>query len=48
MGYHRKWKPSKTAAREFAGTMDKIKSFCYENGIELCLMASTTELVIIL
>ena len=33
MGY-RKWKPSKTAAREFASTMEKIKSFCNENGID--------------
>ncbi len=32
MGY-KKWKPSKTAAREFAKTMDQIKTFCNENGI---------------
>ena len=33
MGY-RKWKPSKTAARQFANTMDQIKSFCDDNGID--------------
>ena len=30
---YRKWK-SKTAAREFANTMETIKSFCDENGID--------------
>ena len=30
---YKKWKPSKTATREFAVTMDKIKAFCDENGI---------------
>jgi len=31
---YRKWKPSKTAAREYAETMDRIKDFCNENGID--------------
>lgn len=34
MAYFRKWKPSKTAAREFAQTMDEIGKFCNENGIQ--------------
>ena len=34
MGYYRKWRPSKTAAREFASTMEKIREFCNENGID--------------
>lgn len=29
-----KWKPSKTAAREFAKTMDEISEFCAANGIQ--------------
>lgn len=33
MGYYRKWKPSKTKAREFANTMDNISEFCQNNGI---------------
>ena len=33
MGYYRKWKPSKTAAREFAQKMDTIRIFCDVNGI---------------
>lgn len=33
MSYYRKWKPSKTAAREFAETMSNIDDFCRENGI---------------
>lgn len=34
MGYYkRKWTPSKTTAREFANTMEKIKEFCDKNGI---------------
>lgn len=32
-GYGRKWKPSKTARREFAQTMNDIDKFCDENGI---------------
>ncbi len=28
-----KWKPSKTAKREFAQKMDEIQTFCSENGI---------------
>lgn len=28
-----KWKPSKSAARDFAANMDEITSFCAENGI---------------
>ena len=33
MAYCRKWKLSKTAAREFARTMNDIDDFCRENGI---------------
>ena len=33
MGYKKKWKPSKSAAREFASTMNRIKEFCDNNGI---------------
>ena len=33
MGYGRKWKPSKTQAREFAQTMSEISEFCNEHGI---------------
>ena len=29
----RRWKPSKTAAREYAQKMAEISSFCLENGI---------------
>ncbi len=29
----RKWKPSKTKAREFAAKMDEIDTFCDEHGI---------------
>lgn len=31
--YKRKWKPSKTAAREFAAKMDEIEAFCSAHGI---------------
>ena len=31
--YKRKWKPSKTKAREFAIEMKSIEDFCYQNGI---------------
>lgn len=31
--YYKKWKPSKTAAREFATKMNEIDDFCRENGI---------------
>ena len=31
MGY--RWKPSRTAAREFAEKMQEIEDFCRENGI---------------
>lgn len=34
MAYGRRWKPSKTAAREFAQTMDEIRDFCIENHID--------------
>lgn len=34
MAYGRKWKPSKTTARQFAQTMDEIAEFCAENGIQ--------------
>lgn len=33
MSYNRKWKPSRTAAKEFAEKMDEIHQFCIENGI---------------
>lgn len=33
MGFNRRWKPSRTAAREFAQQMERIASFCYEHGI---------------
>ncbi len=33
MAYGRKWKPSKTQAREFAQKMGEIEQFCSENGI---------------
>ena len=29
----RKWKPSKTAARDFAAKMDAVRDFCRENQI---------------
>ena len=33
MSYYKKWKPSKSAARQYATTIDQIKTFCNENGI---------------
>lgn len=33
MSYYKKWKPSKSAAKEFAKKMGDIDSFCEENGI---------------
>lgn len=33
MAYGRKWKPSRTAAREFAKQMNEIDDFCAKNGI---------------
>ena len=33
MGYRYKWKPSKSAAREFAQKMSEIEQYCKENGI---------------
>ena len=33
MAYGYKWKPSKTAAREFARKMDEIADFCESHGI---------------
>lgn len=33
MAYGRKWKPSKSKAREFAKTMSEIEEFCVENNI---------------
>lgn len=33
MGYGYKWKPSKTAKREFAEKMREIDAFCEQNGI---------------
>lgn len=37
MGFYRKWKPSKTARREFAQKMDAIGEFCADNGIHQSL-----------
>lgn len=34
MGYGKKWRPSKTAAREFAQKMDEIQVFCNDHGID--------------
>lgn len=31
--YKRKWKPSKTKAKEFKETMSNIEDFCNDNGI---------------
>lgn len=31
--YNRKWKPSRTAKREFAQRMNDVDAFCEENGI---------------
>jgi len=31
--YNRKWKPSKTKAREFARKMEEIEEFCAQHGI---------------
>lgn len=31
--YNRKWKPSRTAKREFAQRMNDVDAFCKENGI---------------
>lgn len=33
MAYGRRWKPSRSAAREFAKQMDEIDEFCAKNGI---------------
>ena len=33
-----RWKPSKSAAREFAAKMNEIEKFCEENGIDSSLM----------
>ncbi len=33
MAYGRKWRPSKTQAREFASTMNDLEQFCNEKGI---------------
>lgn len=34
MAYGRRWKPSRTAAREFAARMDEISAFCAAHGIQ--------------
>lgn len=34
MAYGRRWKPSKTAKREFAQKMDEVREFCNEKGID--------------
>ena len=33
MAYRKKWKPSKSVAREYAEQMDRISAFCAANGI---------------
>lgn len=33
MAFSRRWKPSKTKAREFASKMKEIEEFCMEHGI---------------
>lgn len=33
-----RWKPSKSAAREFAAKMNEIEKFCEDNGIDSSLM----------
>ena len=33
MAYGYKWKPSRTAAKEFAQKMDSIREFCIDHGI---------------
>lgn len=33
MGYFKKWKPSKTAVKEYAAKMHEIDEFCIKNGI---------------
>ena len=33
MGYGYKWKPSKTAAREYSAKMDEISEYCAKYGI---------------
>lgn len=33
MGYWKKWKPSKSQAREFAQTMDDIREWCAVTGV---------------
>lgn len=34
MAYGRKWRPSKSAKREFAEKMDNVRTFCDENRIQ--------------
>lgn len=34
MAFSRRWKPSKTKAREFATKMKEIEEFCAEHGID--------------
>lgn len=34
MGYRYKWKPSKTAKREFKSKMKEVEEFCNKNGID--------------
>lgn len=34
MAYGRRWKPSKTAKREFAKQMDEVREFCNKKGID--------------
>lgn len=46
MGYGRRWKPSKSAAREFAEKMDEIKKFCNENGIDYSLSCDSYYFIV--
>lgn len=37
MGFNKRWKPSKTKAKEFAQQMEEISNFCATNGISQSL-----------
>lgn len=46
MAYGRKWKPSKSAVKEFAQTMDDIRDFCAYNGIKQSLNGDSYYFII--
>ena len=46
MGYYKKWKPSKTARKEFANQMREIDEFCSKNGISRSLNSDSYYFVI--